>query len=1248
MRYHTTAIADQSSSFALVAPALIEMGYTPLPICPGGKAPGVYVGRFTTDDAFTYHAAAFVRQRGRQPRYGEPIIRPMPDWSTLTAADYAESSSRHESFKAWCRSPLTGVGILLGNSLVAVDVDFTDRFKVAAVAAVLDRLPGVAVRRVGKKGFAAFMRLAPGCVPPAAFHVGGQKVEFLHAGRQAVLPPSVHPDTQQPYYWTTDDTLEDTPLDALQVLDDGVLDEIRASLASFGEVSDQAAAKPRREHQGDNDNPSGFVERVNSAALAALDAWVPTLDLYGCQAKRDGFVAVAHWRSSSTGRPMEKRKQNLSITPAGVKDFGSDEGFTPVGLAMRALAIGFDDAVGWLIDRLGGPDGLGLPPLPAWSSAPPTETAEDGSGQASAVREASPHRQTLDAASEELGRLSGDFMNEHVNRQSNIATARGRAAAQDDLPAQLFKIEAGAGKTKWFAIDRVIEAVARGLKVVIAAPEHSLCAEIVEKLKLAGVWAAVYEGIERPGQCLRPKALAACLSATLSPKTTICGRYAPADNGGTYYEVTCSDAGQCGAMAQRALRPDVWVVTHASLFSARQALFADDESVDVLVIDESMVSAAIPTERKKAEDGLDLDSLCVDGVWPFPPDEVAATWTRISTALVASIGERSDDRVRHPARRSALVEAGVEIDALQAAVDWHRSELNTTTPRPGLVGAAFQAEAKRLAPIRRELRDRIELLVELQNILDDDGCELSGRVVVRTAGNRAYVHTTSLKTIHPSWRAGAAIAILDATAPAPAILEPIVGRKVEVAGEIAVEWSSDIEVVQVVGAPVRSYNLRPRTNGKVTKAHNSIVDMAKLKTIQTQGRADDDRVLFVPRKKTADLVWPLREREAGNRPPGLPTNMEIETTGRITGKNNWENVAGCIITASADGGVREFERMAGVLTGRMPERMALSEKKDFDVAAWLTENEIREIDGQLFNTAAARHPSEIVQQLHAHIVRGQYEQIAARLRPVRRDGKPGFVWIFTDWSLDIPVGRMVDWSEVDLGYAAHMLATRGVFGNGAACWAAYGGCEEFPLAEAGAVWWTSSELPKLFRPDEPSLWWSDVVAWQPGLERSDGLVPRLVRFDYQIKGSSNRDTLWFFEGTIENPIEHVAAIVRRPVVWLVDGIGRMRQQGVIWTSPVLAYAATSLTGEPDLGIPIESLLLENPNPAPLSWPSLDACKKSLQTSPPECPPGWQTFTIRLARSSKAVEAYAAPDITAGDITARAAALGYTIKEISRA
>ena len=31
-------------------------------------------------------------------------------------------------------------------------------------------------------------------------------------GTQSVVPPTIHPDTGQPYHWLTPDTLEDTPL----------------------------------------------------------------------------------------------------------------------------------------------------------------------------------------------------------------------------------------------------------------------------------------------------------------------------------------------------------------------------------------------------------------------------------------------------------------------------------------------------------------------------------------------------------------------------------------------------------------------------------------------------------------------------------------------------------------------------------------------------------------------------------------------------------------------------------------------------------------------------------------------------------------------------------------------------------------------------------------------------------------------------------------------------------------------------
>ncbi len=72
-------------------------------------------------------------------------------------------------------------------------------------------------------------------------------------------------------------------------------------------------------------------------------------------ASRPGYEAVAEWLRLNTGRPLDKRKLNLSIVPAGITDFGAGDkgGLTAIDLVMRARDCGFDDAFAWLSERTG-------------------------------------------------------------------------------------------------------------------------------------------------------------------------------------------------------------------------------------------------------------------------------------------------------------------------------------------------------------------------------------------------------------------------------------------------------------------------------------------------------------------------------------------------------------------------------------------------------------------------------------------------------------------------------------------------------------------------------------------------------------------------------------------------------------------------------------------------------------------------------------------------------------------------------
>jgi hypothetical protein len=62
---------------------------------------------------------------------------------------------------------------------------------------------------------------------------------------------------------------------------------------------------------------------------------------------------VPLWRPSTTGRTPEKRHLNLKIVPAGIRDFGADQGYTPIDLVMAACDCDCDTAFKFLAERLG-------------------------------------------------------------------------------------------------------------------------------------------------------------------------------------------------------------------------------------------------------------------------------------------------------------------------------------------------------------------------------------------------------------------------------------------------------------------------------------------------------------------------------------------------------------------------------------------------------------------------------------------------------------------------------------------------------------------------------------------------------------------------------------------------------------------------------------------------------------------------------------------------------------------------------
>ena len=177
--FNSAGAAAQTSLFGLYAPLLQRNGYSPVPIEPGSKRP---LGAFG-------------------------------DWSRLrdtplTEAEIATIAAEH---------PNAGLGVAGGyRGLVPIDLDTEDRDILAAINKVL---PDAIVAKRGRRGVTAFYRDPSDLIKPRKFkgRDGSMLLELLVTG-QTVIPPTIHPETGEPYTWLTEYTLFDVCIDELPEL----------------------------------------------------------------------------------------------------------------------------------------------------------------------------------------------------------------------------------------------------------------------------------------------------------------------------------------------------------------------------------------------------------------------------------------------------------------------------------------------------------------------------------------------------------------------------------------------------------------------------------------------------------------------------------------------------------------------------------------------------------------------------------------------------------------------------------------------------------------------------------------------------------------------------------------------------------------------------------------------------------------------------------------------------------------------
>jgi hypothetical protein len=300
-----------NSPYAQVAQRLVDMGYSAIPVLPGSKRPGQYVSKVW---------------------YGEN------DWQR-----FGDRLPTKYEVPIWAKWPDSGVCIVLDDTIKVVDIDSDDQ---ALIDAVMAALPASSVRKRGAKGFSVFYRGSPDIVSrpfnikPSSHAKAVRAVDLLAKGRQTVLPPTIHPETEQPYVWIDDDSLADLEPRDLPELPNNVADLIAAALEPFGFTEEEV----KRDFIGVEAGDSVWRE-IKDLALANLDMWVPDLGIPLAKRSPGGtYRGAAVWRGGDGF--------NVSFHQDGIRDMAQDMGLTPIDVVMKARGMSDMDALAWLKNKL--------------------------------------------------------------------------------------------------------------------------------------------------------------------------------------------------------------------------------------------------------------------------------------------------------------------------------------------------------------------------------------------------------------------------------------------------------------------------------------------------------------------------------------------------------------------------------------------------------------------------------------------------------------------------------------------------------------------------------------------------------------------------------------------------------------------------------------------------------------------------------------------------------------------------------
>ncbi|RYH64468.1 MAG: bifunctional DNA primase/polymerase [Alcaligenaceae bacterium] len=925
------------SAFALNAPALLAQSFSPIPILPHDH---------------------LHKSRGKAPG----TSRLLPKWD-----DWCKKQASQNKIAEWSGYPNCGVGVACGYAgLIAVDID--DEALVDPLRCVL---PLMLVAKRGRKGLTAFYRVTEP-LPSKNYRTPSPDkrglLDFLSEGKQTVLPPSVHPDTGEPYVWLTPNTLINTSLAQLPEFTSDHYDKMEEVLRAHG----WAAPVPLHAQKDAVERSSHSIgvtlrdDDFSRAFIAGRAAYLPRLGLTKLTPVAGGWRAIPTFRPSSTGRAEHKRGLSLSIRNDGpIVDHGTGDGFNDVTLVARCS---FNDDTGQAF---------------AWLC----ETLNIEVGPQIAIKPT--HKDNRVSLPDAVARLEHVLARFDHSIHDGIAIRNRERLTQSLIqpthPIVRVRSEAGVSKST-IAIRHSAAQAKRGRRMIYAIPEHGLANQVLVDFASHGIKAKIYRGYEQPdptdpnhAMCRNKKAYEAARDLGVSIRSEICEREVDGES------AQCPFIKDCGMERQRQLRSQVWIVPHALLFIKRPDFIPEPDGV---VIDESFINNAIskPIEvsmglllRFEVEDCSNEETDIV-GLW--------------RARLAAAVNANGDGPLSRDALATQEITAEIASDvSLLEARRLFRNRL-----RPDMLGSEFSAAAVTHKGGNTMARNAATLWQELATFLDEGNHEdfygpraLSGRLSVAN-GN---IHVAPLRPVHQDWR-DCPVLILDATAPPANALAKVFGE-IDIPGlppvvtsepDVAAKWSSHVHVRQILHAPV---------------------SMGKL-GLTGASKPDNEKAIlrYIRRRALPAAPAPIGlitykgfiEKHAKE----LPLNIVTLHFGRLAGMNTMKDVTGLIVIGRQRPPKAVIETEASVLAG-------------YPIATDGPHYSRATASIQLENDSLVGVPAEFHQDQFAEAVRwrkteGELEQAIGRIRAHRRNA-PCWLDIVNDVSLPVKPRDVMTWDNVE-------------------------------------------------------------------------------------------------------------------------------------------------------------------------------------------------------------------------------------------